>query len=140
MTTLSLFLFGLALAMASAFTSPAASVLRALHPSSSSSPPSSTAIFAYPDVLVVGPSMLQLVVAKHLSQRSDFTPMVVAPQKTIDSYQKLVNDPSDQILKDALIGLPEEVRAREAGGDDARCLVSFSLMFTNHIPLSFSTV
>ena len=88
MTKLSAVLIGLAVASTSAFTAPAASSLFGLRPSASLTS-SSTAVGASPDVLVVGPSMLQLVVAKHLSQRSDFTPMVVAPQKTIDSYQKV---------------------------------------------------
>ena len=78
----------------------------------------SSPLSAYPDVLVVGPSMLQLVVAKHLSQASDYTPMVVAPQKTIESYGKLVNDPSGRILKDALIGLPEEADGMVPGARD----------------------
>ncbi|GMH89363.1 hypothetical protein TL16_g11433 [Triparma laevis f. inornata] len=66
-----------------------------------------TRLSASPDILLIGPSILQLVVAKHISQTTDMNPLIVAPQKTLDSYVKLVNDKSGEILKDALIGLPD---------------------------------
>ncbi|GMI02757.1 hypothetical protein TrVE_jg12326 [Triparma verrucosa] len=83
-------------------------------PSPSISSSISSRLFSTPDVLVIGPSILQLVVAKHISQTTDHTPLIVAPQKTLDSYVKLINDKSGQILKDSLIGLPDLI---SEGGD-----------------------
>mmetsp|Transcript_120049 Transcript_120049/g.336101 ORF Transcript_120049/g.336101 Transcript_120049/m.336101 type:complete len:415 (-) Transcript_120049:67-1311(-) len=56
-------------------------------------------------VMLVGPGFLQLVLAKHL-KRAGLKPIVVAPQKKLDSFfANLLLD--DEIKRDSTIGMPE---------------------------------
>ena len=56
-------------------------------------------------VMLIGPGFLQLVLAKHL-KRAGLKPIVVAPQKKLDSFfANLVLDP--EIQADSTIGMPE---------------------------------
>lgn len=56
-------------------------------------------------VLLVGPSFLQLVLARHL-KKAGLKPIVVAQQKKLDSFfQNLVLD--EELQKDSTIGMPE---------------------------------
>lgn len=55
-------------------------------------------------VFLIGPSFLQLNIAKYL-KNAGLIPMVVAPQTKIDNFVRYVNDES--IVKEANIGLPD---------------------------------
>mmetsp|Transcript_21769 Transcript_21769/g.32537 ORF Transcript_21769/g.32537 Transcript_21769/m.32537 type:complete len:363 (-) Transcript_21769:38-1126(-) len=56
-------------------------------------------------VLLVGPSFLQLNIAK-AAKKAGLRPIIIAPQKKIDSFAQYIND--DEIISDASIGLPDE--------------------------------
>eukprot|EP00592_Proboscia_alata_P005880 CAMPEP_0194382140 /NCGR_PEP_ID=MMETSP0174-20130528/58346_1 /TAXON_ID=216777 /ORGANISM="Proboscia alata, Strain PI-D3" /LENGTH=352 /DNA_ID=CAMNT_0039167195 /DNA_START=43 /DNA_END=1101 /DNA_ORIENTATION=- len=58
-------------------------------------------------VLLIGPGFLQLNIAKHCLQ-AGLEPIVVAPQKRLDTAASYINDPSGSILKKASIGIPDE--------------------------------
>ena len=58
--------------------------------------------------MLIGPGFLQLVLAKHM-EIAGFKPIIVAPQKKLDSYfENLLVDNNEQIKKDSTIGMPEE--------------------------------
>lgn len=58
-------------------------------------------------VLLIGPGFLQLNIAK-AAKASGLIPMIVAPQKKIESFKEYVND--DELMSLADIGLPDEKR------------------------------
>lgn len=57
-------------------------------------------------VLLLGPGFLQLVIAKAL-KAAGLVPMIVAPQKKLESFSRFVGD--DEIMAEADIGLPDEL-------------------------------
>jgi hypothetical protein len=83
---------------------------------SSSSSSSSSSLQPGDPIMLVGPGFLQLVLARHLAQ-AGFKPIVVAPQKKLDSFFTNLlktgagNNDLDginvQIRDDATIGMPE---------------------------------
>lgn len=56
-------------------------------------------------VLLIGPGFLQLNIAK-AAKAAGLIPMIIAPQKKIESFKEFVND--SEIMKEANIGLPDE--------------------------------
>lgn len=54
--------------------------------------------------MLIGPGFLQLVVAK-TCKAAGLRPLIVAPQKKLDTFSTLIND--DDIMKDGTIGMPE---------------------------------
>lgn len=57
-------------------------------------------------VLLLGPGFLQLVIAKTL-KAAGLVPMIVAPQKKLESFSRFVGD--DEIMAEADIGLPDKL-------------------------------
>lgn len=57
-------------------------------------------------VMLVGPGFLQLVIARHL-KRAGLKPIVVAPQKKLDSFFANLLADDEELKKDSTIGMPE---------------------------------
>lgn len=70
----------------------------------SASSPSSNQLSEGDAVLLIGPGFLQLNIAK-AAKAAGLNPIIVAPQKNIDSFVQYAND--KDLINDAIIGIPD---------------------------------